>query len=99
MNILNFAFWIIVGALVAFILLKSQRWTAMVIHPANPRGSKWLVIGGAIIRWILVTLMFVTAITHSTIALFTSFASFLVARLLILAKWQKSFGTDQGHAH
>jgi len=57
MKALSSLLWITLGAGTAFIVLKSQWWSVIVIHPDKVRSSKRLVVGGAIIRWILISII------------------------------------------
>jgi hypothetical protein len=98
-NIIFLTLWAVIGAGMAFLILKSQWWSVQVIHPAEPQKSKRLIIGGAVIRWIIITIMFAAASNFSMLALFVVFISFMVSRLLILNLWEKNFNTDQGNIH
>lgn len=97
MSLFIVVFWIIIGSLFAFLFLKLQLWSVMVIHPSKPRASKWLIVGGAVIRWLLISILFIVAGFYSLYALFLTFSSFIISRLIILSKWQKSFNTYQEH--
>lgn len=88
MNILIYLVWAGVGAGLAFLYLMVQRWSAQLIHPAYPKLSKWLVVGGAVIRWIVVFSILLIALSVSIIAMLIVFLAFMTARLLILIKWQ-----------
>lgn len=94
MKILFFPLWALIGAGMAFLVLKSQWWSVFTIHPDKPKGSKWLIIGGAVIRWLIIAATFITAMYFSATALFTVFISYMISRLLILSKWQKTFNAD-----
>ncbi|MDY6846256.1 MAG: hypothetical protein SVP52_03880 [Chloroflexota bacterium] len=91
--------WVILGAGTAFILLKSQWWSVMAIHPEKRRSSKRLIVGGAIARWILISTIFIAAGFSSISALLTVFASYMISRVLILFIWQKRFESNKGNIH
>jgi len=88
MNLLVYLIWAIAGAGLAFLYLMVQRWSAQLIHPAYPKLSKWLVVGGAVIRWIVVFIILLMALSISITAMLIVFLSFMASRLLILIKWQ-----------
>ena len=94
MKVFFLPIWALIGAGIAFLFLKSQWWSAFAIQPEKPKGSKWLIVGGAVIRWFIIAIIFVAAGYFSTLALFTVFISYMVSRLLILRKWQKIFNTE-----
>lgn len=95
MDILTIPLWIILGTGTAVIILKSQWWSVMAIHPEKPRSSKWLIIGGTVIRWVFIAVIFVSAGFYSIYALLIVFLSFMVSRLLILFIWQKRFAANK----
>jgi hypothetical protein len=88
MKLLLYGLWLIFGASLAFIFLKTQSWSVKVITPNQPKLSKLLIIGGAVIRWVLVFLALMFALSFSLTALFLVFIVFMVTRLLILFRWQ-----------
>jgi len=88
MRVLNYSFWAIFGIGLAFIFLKSQSWSVTLIHPDHEKLSKWIVVGGAFIRWALIFLVFFFALADSLINLMIVFTSFMISRLLILLKMQ-----------
>jgi len=99
MDIVSAPLWIILGAGTSFIVLKSQWWSVMMIHPEKPRGSKWLIIGGTIIRLVFIALIFIAVGFYSIYALLIVFSSFMVSRLLILLIWQKRFEVEKRKIH
>lgn len=99
MNILSFIFWAFIGVVLAMVVLSFQRWSVYNIHPARPRRSNQLIIGGAIIRWLLIALIFIISGFHNYYSLITVFISFMVFRGLKIAKWQESFNANRGHVH
>lgn len=80
--------WVLIGAGLAYLFLKTQRWSAMIINPEFPRLSKLLIVGGAVVRWLFVFLILVSVLSYSTFAMLIVFFTFMIARLLILLKWQ-----------
>lgn len=80
--------WIIVGTATAIIYLQFQKWTVHQLNPHNPRWSLRLIIGGTILRWVLVAVVLTFAVTSSFSAMITVFASFMIIRLFYLLKWQ-----------
>ena len=88
MKMLIYLGWAALGAGLAFLFLMVQRWSVHLINPAYPKLSKWLVVGGAVIRWIFVFIIFVIALSSSIFAMLIVFLTFMMARLLILFKWQ-----------
>jgi len=81
-------FWLLFGAGLAFIYLITQRWSARIINPNKPGLSKFLIIGGAVIRWVFVFFSLLLALSFSLLAMFLVFGSFMITRLLILLKWE-----------
>lgn len=84
----NIIFWILIGASTGFLYLKSQQWSVNRINPCRMRQSMRLIIGGTILRWLLVSLIMVIAISFSYQALWSVFISFITVRFLFLLKWQ-----------
>jgi len=99
MKALSSLLWISLGAGTAFVVLKSQWWSVMAIHPEKLRSSKRLVVGGAITRWILISIILIAAGFYSIAALLTVFASYMISRVLILFIWQKRFESNKGNIH
>ncbi len=95
MKIVFIPLWALIGAGMAFFILKTQWWSVFAIDPDKPKSSKWLIIGGAIIRWLVIAIIFIAAAYVSALVLFTVFISYMISRLLILSKWQKKFNADQ----
>ena len=99
MKLISVIFWIIIGVLLAAIVLSFQRWSVNNIDPSRPRKSKQLIIGGAMIRWLLIAIIFIIAASQAFYSLLAVFISFMLSRVLILAKWQESFNANRGHVH
>jgi len=88
MNFLGFFIGSTLGAITAFLFLKTQSWSVMVITPQRPKFSKGLVIGGAVLRWLMVFLLLALALSYSIFAALVEFITFMLVRLLILFFWQ-----------
>jgi len=88
MKWLSFLFSLLFGAGIALIYLITQRWSVRKINPENPKMSKLLIIGGAVIRWVFVFLCLLFALSFSLQAMFLVFGSFMITRLLILLIWE-----------
>jgi hypothetical protein len=99
MDNLTIPLWVILGAGTAVIFLKSQWWSVMAIRPEKPHSSKWLIIGGTIIRLVFIALILITAGFYSIYALLIVFSSFMVSRLLLLLIWQKRFEAENEKSH
>jgi hypothetical protein len=99
--IINSLLWILLGGLTAYVYLVFQRWSVNQINPQNQSRSIKLIIGGAILRWLMLFTILALSISHSYRAMFFVFISFMVARSFILLHWQdrlriKSLFSPQG---
>jgi hypothetical protein len=81
----------ILGVALAWFILLIQRFSVKLISPSHVKLSKWLIIGGAFIRWAIIALVFITALSKSLLALLILSFSFLAARLMILFLWQNAW--------
>lgn len=81
-------FWALIGAITALIYLKFQQWSVDRINPQNKSWSIKLIIGGAVLRWLLIIAVLILSISHSYRSMFIVFVTFMFVRLLILIKWQ-----------
>jgi hypothetical protein len=88
MQFIVYIFWILVGALLAFIFIKCQQWSVSIINPDYPKFSKWLIVGGALIRWLSIAITFIFALRYSITMMFFTFGAFVLVRILILFRWQ-----------
>lgn len=86
MQILMYIFWILIGATLAFVNIKSQQWSVLIINPKRPKLSTWLIVGGAFIRWSMVAVTFLLALRISFIMMFFTFSAFIVVKILIILK-------------
>ena len=80
--------WIVIGVSTAILYLKSQQWTVTRLDPFKASHSLRLIIGGAILRWILILTVFYASISHSFQALLIVFISFMFVRIIFLLIWQ-----------
>jgi hypothetical protein len=95
MKMTNPLIWILVGTITALALLKSQEWSVSNIHPNRTKRSMSLVIGGTILRWMLIIAVFIYSLSHSYLATFIVFSTFMFLRLIFLLKWQGWFHANQ----
>ena len=84
----NLLIWVVIGILTALIFLKSLEWSVNMIHPKNEKKSMGLIIGGIILRWILIISVLVFSLSHSTSAALIVFCVFMILRLIFILKWQ-----------
>lgn len=83
--------WIIIGILMAFVILKSQEWSVLYIHPEKSKKSMRLIIGGTILRWMLIIAVLIFSLSHSYLATLIVFSTFIILRLIFLLKWHGWF--------
>lgn len=84
MNLLMYLIWSLIGSGLAFLFLISQRWSVEKINPDRHRFSTSLVVGGAILRWLVISIFFLLALSYHITALLTVFGTFMIFRLIIL---------------
>ncbi len=84
MTFLQWMLWILVGAATAYAFLKMQSWSVRLISPEKPAMSSSLVIGGAVLRWILIFLLLALALQQSILAALVLFGTFMIVRLILL---------------
>lgn len=84
MNWFEFLLWALAGSALALLFLIMQRWTVKKVHPDKVKGSKRLVIGGAVLRWILFSLLAMLALVYSYAATFIVFFAFMGTRMFLL---------------
>jgi hypothetical protein len=90
MNIMALILWALIGAGLSFLVLATQHWSVMRIDPHKPNISKWLVIGGAFIRWLIIVTFLVLALHNSVTAMLITFFSYQTAKFFILIIWNRS---------
>jgi len=91
MTVFEWPLWFLIGSGTALLFLKMQKWSVQQVTPEKPVASQFLVIGGAALRWMMIALILILTLTHSPIAALIVFAAFMVARLVILAIWDKQW--------
>lgn len=88
MKIENSLIWFVIGIITALIYLLSLQWSVRIIQPDNEKNSMRLIIGGAILRWILIIVVLISSLSFSTLAAIIVFCTFMILRLIFLIKWQ-----------
>ncbi|HCU58164.1 MAG TPA: hypothetical protein DF984_08100 [Anaerolineaceae bacterium] len=88
MNLLSLVLWGLAGIALAFFSLKTQTWSVTRITPTHPGRSMALVVGGAILRWLITGAIFVLALSRSIQAMLSVFILFLITRTLFIFIWQ-----------
>jgi hypothetical protein len=91
MTFFNWTLWILIGAFTAYGFLKMQSWSVQFITPDRPKFSTGLVIGGAILRWIILFALLAVALHQSLFAALALFGSFMIARLVFLFLFNTHF--------
>lgn len=91
MTALTLLSWCGAGFALALFFLFMQQWTVNHISPDNQKQGKWLVIGGAVIRWISFSLLAILALQHSHAAVLAVFFTFMSARMLLLVLISRTF--------
>ena len=95
MNPFQILIWILIGLCVAIINFATQFWSVRMINPEKSQLSHFLIIGGAVFRWALVSLILGLALTYSFIAMLLVFFTFWISRMILVnlfsGKWQKRF--------
>lgn len=89
MSIFHHFFWVVLGIGLAVIFIKTQQWSVSVITPARPKLSKGLIIGGAIIRWLIITISLLITLNNSLLSMLILFFSFMLARMVIIFRQQR----------
>jgi len=95
MTLISVVMWVIIGLGLALMIFLTQHWTVRIIDPKRATLSKWLVIGGAFVRWMILSLVFIAAISSSIGALLIMFFTFLIGRLFLLFIWQRQSNSTQ----
>lgn len=91
MTVFEWPLWILLGAGAALLFLSTQKWSVKQITPDKPAASMFLILGGAVLRWIMIALVLVLALMRSPVAALLVFAAFMIARLVILIIWEKQW--------
>ena len=95
MSTLILLLWGLAGIGTALFFLKTQYWSVQMIRPEKPRQGKWLIMGGAAFRWIIVLSVLTSALSSSLTALLIVFFSFMISRLILLFVWHGSINSRQ----
>ena len=99
MNVVIYIICTLLGTGLAFVFLKTQSWSVKIIQPESPRLSKWLIVGGAFIRWVIIFIVFLLALSFSITALLMTFSTFMITRIIFLTHWQGIFTKKQEQTH
>jgi hypothetical protein len=86
--ILSMFLWGLAGAGLAFLSIKSQTWSVIHVSPDHPGRSMTLVVGGAIVRWLVTAVVLVLALSSSFWAMLLTFIVFIISRTLFISFWQ-----------
>jgi len=79
--------WILIGVGSAVLYFKYQQWSVNRLNPDRTKQGMREVIGGAVIRWVLIFFVLGLSLSHSLQALLIVFSTFMLSRFLILLKW------------
>jgi hypothetical protein len=88
MKILPMVLWGFAGIALAYLSIKTQTWSVIRVSPTHPGRSMALVIGGAILRWLITGALLVLALSNSLWAMLLVFIVFIITRTLFLFLWQ-----------
>ncbi len=89
MSVISYFIWTLIGTGLAMLFLQSQYWSVKIIDPTRARQSRWLIIGGAVLRWVVVFLVIMAALSYSYTSLMVVFVTFLITRMIVVNKWQQ----------
>lgn len=76
--------WAIIGVAIAGFILVFQYLSVNIISSQKPSMSKGLILGGAVIRWVLIATILYFALSTSLGALLICFASLMLSQMLFL---------------
>lgn len=88
MKFLISVLWSSLGFITAHLFIKGMAWSVALIHPNFPKRSKRLIVGGAIIRWLLIFFLLLLVLSVSIEGMFIVFISFMIARIYMLSRQQ-----------
>jgi hypothetical protein len=91
LTILTALLWTGIGAGLALIVLFSQHWSIRLIEPGKPMLSHTLIIGGAIIRWMIIAAFLMIALSNSMSTMLVAFSALMVFRLIFTFLWNHFF--------
>lgn len=89
MNLLILFLCVLLGVVLAVFYIKTQEWSVALINPRYPKFSKGLIIGGAVIRWLIVALFLLITLNHSVGTMLMFFSTFMIARMVIIFRRQR----------
>jgi hypothetical protein len=89
--ILTALLWISIGAALALIVLFSQHWSVRLIEPGKPMLSQTLIIGGAIVRWMIIAAFLMIALANSTSTMMIAFSALMIFKFLFTFIWNHFF--------
>lgn len=91
MELLSLILWGLAGVSLAFLLLLTQTWSVQIVSPDHPKRSTAIVIGGAILRWLITGVVLLLALSNSLWAMLVTFTGFIITRTLLIFLWQDGF--------
>ena len=94
MTTLIYLSWALTGSILAVLFIKSQNWSVAQIDPDKQRFSIFIVLGGAVVRWLIFSVAIVLSLTHSIGSAISLLASFIFVRLFLLLNLKKLLLVD-----
>jgi hypothetical protein len=80
--------WILIGAITGVLYFSFQQWSVNKLNPQKKIRSLNLIIGGAVLRLLVVGIVLAVSVSFSLVSLFIFFGSFMFTRLVFLLRWQ-----------
>lgn len=74
--------WLVAGALVGWVSILTQVWIVARLCPRTPRQGLWLLIGGMLLRWLLIAGLLSVALRQGIVTGLLAFAGLWLARWL-----------------
>lgn len=81
--------WTIIGFISALIVFKTQQWSVLKLNPDKKSKSTILILGCALLRWVLIATILILASFQSVYAVLTFFVAFFSTRSLLLIMFAK----------
>jgi len=91
MSILFYFLWAIIGIGLASLFIQTQKWSVSLINPQKPKISKAIIIGGAIIRWLIIAFFLLLTLNHSILSTLILFSIFMLARIVIIFRLKRHY--------
>lgn len=91
MSFYFYILWVILGIGLAFLFIKTQQWSVSLINPQQPKFSRRIIIGGAIIRWLIIAILLLISLNQSLLSMLILFFTFMLARIAILLRQQRQY--------